>query len=66
MDLKGAFDPGSIANHLAEKSPSRTVGRHELRHRHFNGKPVLRPLAEGIDPSESLDERIDLFSSFEA
>jgi hypothetical protein len=33
---------------------------------HLSGKPVLRPLAEGIDPSESLDERIGLNSTMAA
>jgi hypothetical protein len=32
----------------------------------FYGKLVLRPLAEGIDPSELLDERIALNSTIAA
>jgi len=39
-------------SHMAEKSASRTVESHELRHKHFNGKPVYRPLGKETDSSK--------------
>jgi hypothetical protein len=42
---------------LGQRGNERFVGFSATAQLHFYGKPVLRPLAEGIDPSESLDER---------